>query len=799
MDNLKKNHSKKTVNLMDNNIQITIQNIFSKYNQLFIDCVKWINKEEIVSEILKYVPDNISINDLYCYISDYCIAKSSNHPVYGTLASNIYVDKLHLTTSQSFETTAKILFENIDRYGEKNPLISDQTYDVMIENINILEEHVDWERDYLFDYFGLKTLEKSYLLKTEDKNGKKVIIERPQHMWMRVAIGIHGFNLKSVIETYNWLSKRYFTHATPTLFNSGTNHPQLASCFLLGIADTLKNIFEQQKEMAMISKWAGGIGVHLTGIRGNGSIIRGTGGKSEGLIPLCIVLNKIARYVNQGGRRPGSIACYIEPYHPDIFEFVELRKQSTGNDDNRALDLFLALWIPDLFMKRVEENGIWSLMCPDQCPNLNSTHGAEFEKLYLQYESEGKYKRQIKARSLWDHIIECQIESGFPYMCYKDHANNKSNQKNLGTIRSSNLCSEIIEYSDENETAVCNLSSICLPKFVSTNNEGKKYFDHDKLIELTAVIVRNLNKCIDVSFYPIESAKKSNMKHRPIGIGVQGLADVYNLMGYPYESQEAHDLNKQIFETIYYGSLVESNRLAKCHGHYESFEGSPFSQGKLQFHLWEQEAHMYDWNTLTDNIKKYGTRNSLLTALMPTAGTSQIMGCSETTEPNMSNIYNRKTMAGEFMVVNKNLVNDLIKLGLWSDDMKQLIIINNGSIQNINNIPNKIKQIYKNADEIKLKDIITQSAERGPFIDQSQSLNLFMKEPDFQILTSAHFHGWKSGIKTGMYYLRTAPATSALQLGLDINDIKRLTELNNNNISQSCSRKKGEGCTMCGS
>lgn len=746
----------------------------------FVD-TKWVDLESIVQHVNKTLPNKISKNDFYNYVADYCVSKTSIHPDYNKLASRICVDRLHLSTPDDFLDAVEILYNND---GNGTSLVSKSLLNNVRRFHKKLNDVIDKERDYLFDYFGIKTLERSYLLKVHDQNKKKIIIERPQYMIMRVSLGIHGANLEAVIETYDLISRRYFTHATPTLFNAGTDRPQLSSCFLFSIEDSLENIMEVTKQIALISKWAGGIGVSLTSVRARGSIIKGTNGISDGIIPLCCVLNKLSKYVNQGGKRPGSIAVYLDLFHADIFEFMELRKANSGNDDNRARDLFLASWIPDLFMKRVEEDGKWSLMCPDECPGLDKSYGEKFEKLYVQYEKEKKYKRQVKARDLWKHLLECQIETGFTYMCYKDQCNNKSNQKNLGTIRCSNLCAEVVEYSDGETTAVCNLASICLPRFIYEAN-GEKHFNYELLMHVARVAIRNLNKVIEINYYPTEQAKKSNKNNRPVGLGIQGLADVYNLFGYPYESEEAKILNKKIFETIYFAAVDESKELAKKHGHYMSFKDSPFSQGKLQYHLWGMEnkdlvtAQEYNWDKLVDEVKRYGTRNSLLTALMPTAGTSQLMKCYESFEPYISNIFVKTTMAGEFIVINENLVNDLIKLNLWSDDMRKLIIIHNGSIQTIDSIPQNIKQIYKTAFEIKLKNMIDQSADRGPFIDQTQSMNLFMKTPEPKALMSAHFHAWKRGLKTGMYYLRGSSSVNPIQFGIDIADVMRLTGRSN--------------------
>lgn len=1237
----------------DNNFVLMF---FEKY-KLHYSTSKWIDFDSIISHIVKSVPNKMLLNDFYKYVSDHCVSKTSIHPDYNSLASMIAVDRLHKTTYKSIKDVSTILYEN-----ESRPLISEEVYKIIINNYEEIDNVIDLSRDYLFDYFGLKTMERSYLLKIHTTNGE-CIIERPQHMLMRVSLGIHKSDFKAVYETYNLMSQRLFTHATPTLFNSGTMNAQMSSCFLLGMDDDLENISKQKGQMYQISKWGGGIGLHLSDIRANGSIIRGTNGISNGIIPLCIVLGKEAKYINQGGKRPGSIACfckdtkvltinsglkniqdinigdlvithknrvkpviqihknplnnrkiyklevektkdiyvtgnhkfwscytlddtldsaldnslmnwnsieelldkinnnqscyilshsrarikvnnkkncdmilnkndrkllkivsitetdrndeyvytlgveddhsytvegliaencYLEVFHADIFEFCELRKTITGNDDNRARDLFLALWVCDLFMNRVKNDEMWSLMCPDQCKGLTSSHGIEFEKLYTNYESLGKFRRQIRARDLWNHILECIGETGMPYILFKDNANNKSNQKNLGTIKSSNLCvhgdtlvltdkghvkisdykdkvmnvwngyewsetvfkktgehkdlikvelsnggyvhctrehnfyisnnnlnekipahklvigmeltkmnslpiiefdnkndvyfaytrgfncknydnsttkiekyyvpmtecikykiewlsgyfdmngtitnnitnvnnvnnvnnntngdiqtlqvssidkdflneirlmlqtlginstvikfncnninhtnyykiiitlnelqklvklgyssnilninfttkhtnsiddnkitdkitvvsiqdsykdvdtycftehkrgmgvfngiltgqcAEIIEYSDSNETAVCNLASICLPRYINFIDD-KPHFDYDKLMYITRVLVRNLNKIIDVNYYVSNEAYKSNSKSRPIGIGVQGLANLYNIFSYPFESNEAKELNKKIFEHIYYAAIDESKNLAIKEGKYETFDGSPFSEGKLQFDLWNlTEKDLYlDWKQLKEDVKKYGTRNSLLTALMPTAGTSQIMGCSEAFDPLMSNVFVRSTMVGEFIVINEYLINDLIKLDLWNEDMRKLIIINNGSIQDLD-IPQNLKNIYKTAFEISLKSLITQSIDRGAFIDQSQSMNLYMKKPNNKILTSCLFYAWEKGLKTGLYYARSQPATNAELFGIDIDDIKRLK--NNKKETKKCEFKPGmkiEDCMMC--
>lgn len=1053
----------------------------------------------IKNETIVRLPNEILFSEFLNFMADHIISKSSYHPDYNKLASVICVYKLHYYTLNCIKETASILYNNVDNDGKHLPIISSKLYNLIIQNAEKINNMINYSRDCDLDYFGVKTLERSYLLKIHHENNTYVI-ERPQQLFMRVALGIHDDNWDAVYETYQHLSLRYFTHATPTLFNAGTNRTQLASCYLMGVNDSMEGILEQIREMGMISKWAGGIGIHMSNIRGRGSIIRGTNGKSEGIIPLCNVINKLARYVNQGGKRSGSIAIYLEVHHPDIYEFCELRKQNSGNEDNRARDLFLALWVCDLFMKRVENDDIWSLMCPDECPGLNKVYGKEFEDLYIKYENEKKYKKQVRARDLWKHIIVCQIESGLPYMCYKDNTNHKSNQKNIGTIMSSNLCvhedtmiltkngyseikklenknvevwngeewsdvtvkktgtnknlirvnlsnntyldctpehkfyiqhkfaeskieeieaqnltkdnklikmklpspikfgddsfkysymhgffcgdrttydnyhitdmppkfevplkssintrlrwfegycdadgiiarngtnesiqvgsihkeflvkvrymlhtlgvestitknhktknkmtpdgkgghklcvckevwrllvsstelyklsqlgfspkrlkfdvikpnkcteqfvkvvsveqsyqnvdtycftepkrhmgifngiltgqcSEIMEYSDENETAVCNLASICLPRFIEYKY-GMPIYNYEKLQNVTRMIVRNLNKVIDINYYPTEKAKKSNMKHRPIGIGVQGLHNVYNMFDLPFESNEAVVLNKKIFETIYYAAVDESKELAKKDGAYETFNGSPFSEGKLQYHLWNMTnddlltKNDYDWSKLVDDVKQFGTRNSLITALMPTASSSQIMKNSECMEPFMSNMFVRTTLAGEFFVINERLVELLEKHDLWSDDMRKHIILNNGSIQNIDVIPVYIKNIFKTAFEIGLKNIISQSADRGPFIDQSQSMNLFMNNPNYKVLTSAHFYGWKRGLKTGMYYLRSLPAANPLSFGVDVSDSKRLEQKNVDKQNEEekvlvCQRENG--CVACGS
>lgn len=763
--------------------------------------LKSINCENVSIEINKALKDIMTLQELYVYMADYCVTKSSYHPEYKKLASVITVDELNSRTVEDYKIVVSQLYNNIDKNGNSAPLVSKKLHDIVMEHHEEIQKELIYDKDYGFDYFGIKTLERSYLYKlVYEKNIDGIItetnriVERPQHMFMRVSLGIHGNNLEKVFETYRLLSDRFIVHATPTLFNAGSTRPQMSSCFLLHMSDSIEGIFDTVSDIAKISKWAGGIGFSLTNIRAKGSIIRKTNGVSDGIVPLCQLLTWEGKYVNQGGKRNGSIALFLEPWHADIYDFCELRRNN-GKESAKARDLFLGLWVPDLFMKRVKEGGMWSLMCPDECPGLTTSHGEKFEKLYMQYEQEHRYKKKVKAVELWYHILSCQIETGMPYMMFKDNVNHKSNQQNLGTIQCSNLCSEIVEYTDENTTAVCNLASICLPRLINNDNNNK-VFDFEKLISVTRVLVRNLDIIIDENFYPTEKTKNSNSKHRPIGIGIQGLADLYNLMDYPFDSKEARLLNKQIFETIYYAALCESNELAIKLGHYESFPGSPTSEGKLQFHLWgldyEKDLLMdYDWSTLIESIKKHGLRNSLLTTCMPTASTAQIMGNSESIEPYLTNIFTRSTLAGEFIVINENLLNDLIKENLWNDSVRKKIIVFNGSIQNISEIPERIKKIYKTAFELKLKEIVSQSCDRAPFIDQSQSLNLFMEKSDFDVLTSAHFYSWEHGLKTGMYYLRTRPAVDPTQFGIEASEIQKIKNdmINTNNANKENEEK----------
>ena len=748
---------------------------------------------EIAKKVIVGIYNGVPTTELDNLAAETAASFTTKHPDFAVLAARIAVSNLHKNTTKSFSETASLLYNYIDnKTGDKAPLIADDVYTIIQENEDLLNASIIYERDYHFDYFGFKTLEKSYLLKV---NGK--IVERPQHLFMRVALGIHKADIASAIETYNLMSEKWFIHATPTLFNGGTPKPQMSSCFLLSMKDdSIEGIYQTLKNTALISQSAGGIGLNIHNIRSTGSYIKGTNGTSNGIIPMLRVFNDTARYVDQGGgKRKGAFAIYLEPWHADVFEFLDLRKNH-GKEEMRARDLFLALWVCDLFMKRVETDGQWSLFCPNEARDLHTTHGAEFEALYEKYEKEGRAKKTIPARNLWNAILDAQIETGNPYMLYKDAANEKSNQKNLGTIRCSNLCTEIIEYSDDKETAVCNLASISLPRFV----EGKK-FNFDKLVEVTQIITKNLNKIIDNNYYPLEETKRSNFRHRPIGIGVQGLADVFMLLGLPFESDVAKVLNKNIFETIYYAALVASKNIAKELGSYETFEGSPLSKGIFQFDMWKvKPSARYNWDALRTEIKEHGVRNSLLLAPMPTASTSQILGNNECFEPYTSNIYNRRVLSGEFVVVNKHLLKDLMGLGLWNDSMKQRIIAANGSVQNIEEIPANLKEIYKTVWEIKQRTIIDMSADRGAFICQSQSLNLFVEQPNFAKLSSMHFYTGKKGLKTGMYYLRTKAATDAVKFTVDMDTMKQAATDKAMAVEQiSCSLDNPEGCVSCGS
>ena len=721
---------------------------------------KYVHYIEICQKVIQGLYDGVSTQELDVLAAETAASMAPNHPDYAKLAARIAISNLHKGTSKSFSRTMKALYEYIDpKTDQKAGLISEESYKIMQKNKSRIDSAIIYDRDYNFDYFGYKTLERSYLLRMNNR-----IVERPQHMIMRAALGIHGEDIDSAIETYNYISEKWFIHATPTLFNACTPRPQLSSCFLLSMTeDSIPGIFETLSRCAKISQSAGGIGLSIHNVRAKGSYIKGTGGTSNGVVPMLRVYNDTARYVDQGGgKRKGAFAVYMEPWHADIFEFLDLKKNH-GKEEQRARDLFYAMWIPDLFMQRVKDDGEWSLFCPSECPNLDDTYGGEFEALYHKYEREGKARRTIKAQELWFKILESQTETGTPYMLYKDACNKKSNQKNLGTIRSSNLCTEIVEYTSPDEVAVCNLASIALSRFVTEDKE----FDFDKLYKVTRVVTRNLNKIIDVNYYPIQEAHNSNMRHRPIGIGVQGLADAFIQMRFPFDSKEARQLNRDIFETIYFASMSESCQLAQEQGVYSSYEGSPVSQGVFQYDMWgETPSDRWNWAELKEDVKEHGVRNSLLVAPMPTASTSQILGNNECFEPYTSNIYSRRTLSGEFVVVNKHLLKDLIGLGLWNEDMKERLIAANGSIQSIDEIPNDLKALYKTTWEISQRVIIDMAADRGAFICQSQSMNLFVQSPTFGKLSSMHFYAWESGLKTGMYYLRSKAAVDPIKFTL---------------------------------
>jgi ribonucleoside-diphosphate reductase alpha subunit len=719
---------------------------------------RYVNYIEISKKVVQGLYDGVTTTELDNLAAETAATMAADHPDYAILAARIAVSNLHKNTKKSFSRTMKDLYHYIDpKTGEPAGLLSDEAFDIIWKHRDALDSAIIYDRDYSFDYFGFKTLERSYLLRMDGK-----VAERPQHMIMRAAVGIHGEDIEAAIETYNLISEKWFIHATPTLFNAATPKPQLSSCFLLSMTDdSISGIFETLSRCAKISQSAGGIGLSIHNVRATGSYIKGTGGTSNGIIPMLKVYNDTARYVDQGGgKRKGAFAVYLEPWHADVYEFLELKKNH-GKEELRARDLFYAMWIPDLFMERVKADADWSLFCPSEAPGLYDCHSGEFEALYHQYEREGRARKAVRAQELWFAILESQIETGTPYILYKDAANRKSNQKNLGTIRSSNLCTEIMEYTSPDEVAVCNLASIALNKFV---DESTRTYDFDKLVEITRVVTRNLNKVIDINYYPIPEARNSNMRHRPIGIGVQGLADAFILMRHPFESPEARQLNRDIFEAIYYAALSESCALAEKHGAYETFAGSPASQGELQFDMWGvQPSARWDWAGLKARIQKHGLRNSLLVAPMPTASTSQILGNNECFEPYTSNIYSRRTLSGEFIIVNKHLLRDLIGLELWDEDMKHQLMAANGSVQNIEGIPQDLKDLYKTVWEISQKTIIDMSADRGAFICQSQSMNLFLQDPNFGKLSSMHFYAWQSGLKTGMYYLRSKAATDPIK------------------------------------
>ena len=786
----------KVINRKGEAKEVRFDRILDRISSLVEGLHETVDPAAVTKRVIEGMADGITTRQLDQLAAETAASMMTTHPDYGRLAARISVSDLHRSTSDSFSATIDTLYNYIDPVTEKAaPLISDKIYEIIQANKERLDAAVRYERDYAYDFFGFKTLERSYLLKVNDE-----IAERPQHMLMRVSVGIHEEDIDSALETYELLSQGYFTHATPTLFNAGTPKPQMSSCFLLDMkGDSLTGIYDTLKDSAMISKSAGGLGLAVSKVRAKGSYIRGTNGTSNGLVPMLRVFNNTVRYVDQGGgKRKGALAVYLEPWHGDVFDFLDLRKNH-GAEEQRARDLFYALWIPDLFMKRVEEDANWTLMCPDECPGLDETYGDEFEALYTKYEAKGR-GRTIPARELWEKIVESQIETGTPYMLYKDNVNKKSQQKNIGIIRSSNLCTEIVEHTNPGEIAVCNLASIALNKFVKEDRSG---YDHEALWNVTYHVTRNLNRVIDRNYYPVAEAENSNLKHRPVGLGVQGLADTFAMLKMPFESEEASKLNTEIFETIYHAALTSSKDQSVIDGPYETFEGSPASQGILQFDFWgATPSDRYDWDTLKRDIMDAGLRNSLLLAPMPTASTSQILGNNECFEPFTSNLYTRRTLSGEFVVINKHLVRDLLELGMWNEEIKDQIVIGNGSIQHIESIPFEIREIYKTVWEIKQRRVIDMAADRGAFIDQSQSLNLHVTEPNFAKLTSMHFHAWRKGLKTGMYYLRTKAAANAVQFTVDAEKLKKSKEAAEQMTEEeqlACSIDNPDDCIACGS
>jgi ribonucleoside-diphosphate reductase alpha chain len=762
--------------------QVMFDKITARVRKLCYGLNELVDPLRVTMRVIEGLYDGVTTSELDNLAAEIAATMTTTHPDYARLAARISVSNLHKNTKKSFSEVMHDLYTYINpRTGKNAPLLADDVYEVIMKNKDVLDSTIIYNRDFSYDYFGFKTIERSYLLKL---NG--AIAERPQHMLMRVAVGIHLNDLESVIETYELMSKKYFTHATPTLFNAGTPKPQMSSCFLLTMKeDSIDGIYDTLKQTAKISQSAGGIGLAIHNIRATGSYIGGTNGTSNGIVPMLQVFNDTARYVDQGGgKRKGSFAIYIETWHADIFEFLDLKKNH-GKEEMRARDLFYAMWISDLFMKRVETDGTWTLMCPNECPGLDEVHSETFEALYTKYETEGKGRKTIKARELWEKIVESQIETGTPYMLYKDAANRKSNQQNLGTIRSSNLCTEILEYTSPDEVAVCNLASIALPMFVK-NGE----FDHKELFRITKRVTKNLNRVIDRNYYPVKEAKNSNLRHRPIGLGVQGLADTFIQLRLPFTSDEAKKLNQDIFETLYFAAVTASMEEAKADGPYQSYKGSPVSKGEFQYNLWglndDDLSGMWEWDKLRKQVLKHGVRNSLLVAPMPTASTSQILGNNECFEPYTSNIYTRRVLSGEFIIVNKHLLEDLVELGLWNDGLKQEIMRANGSVQGIDAIPQHIKELYKTVWELSMKDIIDMSRQRGYFIDQSQSLNLFLEGATMAKLTSMHFYAWKSGLKTGMYYLRTKSAVDAIKFTLQTTKkeepVAEALEVSNQNV-----------------
>ena len=749
---------------------------------------RYVDSLQISLKVVQGLYDGVTTTELDNLAAETAASMTTVHPDFAKLAARIAVSNLHKNTDKSFSRTVAKLHKYIDpKTDEPAPLISDEVAKVVKKNRDRLDSAIIYDRDYDLDYFGFKTLERSYLLKMKGE-----IKERPQQMLMRVAIGIHGEDIDAAIETYELMSQRWFIHATPTLFNAGTPKPQLSSCFLLSMQeDSIDGIYDTLKQCALISQSAGGIGLSIHNVRATGSYIKGTNGTSNGIIPMLRVFNDTARYVDQGGgKRKGAFAIYLEPWHADVFEFLDLKKNH-GKEEMRARDLFYAMWIPDLFMKRVKEDGEWSLFCPHEAPGLYDNWGPKFEEKYLEHEKEGRARKTVQARELWNKILESQIETGTPYLLYKDHANGKSNQQNLGTIRSSNLCTEIIEYTDRDEVAVCNLASIALSSFV---DEEAKEFDFEKLVDITKVITRNLNKVIDINYYPVPEARKSNMRHRPIGIGVQGLADAFVKMRMPFDSDEARQLNKDIFEAIYFGAVTASMELAQKDGAYETFKGSPASEGRLQFDLWNVEpSDRWDWESLKKDVVKHGMRNSLLVAPMPTASTSQILGNNECFEPFTSNLYTRRTLSGEFVVVNKYLLRDLIEMGLWNNTMKDRLIAANGSVQHIPEVPQELKDLYKTSWELSQRVIIDMAADRGAYICQSQSMNVFIENPNFSKLTSMHFYAWQKGLKTGTYYLRSKSATDAIKFTVDRKILEQSAAEGNSRATNIVLGGKAEG------
>ncbi len=760
----------------------------------------YIEPIDIAKKVIQGLYDGVSTTELDNLAAETAASMTTRHPDYAMLAARISISNLHKNTNKSFSTTMEGLFNYIDpKTGEQAGLISDVAMKTIKKHASIFDSAIIYDRDYSFDFFGFKTLERSYLMRMDGK-----VVERPQHLLMRASIGIHGEDVESAIKTYNLMSEKYFIHATPTLFNAATPKPQLSSCFLLSMTeDSISGIFETLTRCSKISQSAGGIGLSIHNVRAKGSYIKGTGGTSNGIVPMLKVFNDTARYVDQGGgKRKGAFAIYLEPWHADIMDFLDLKKNH-GAEEMRARDLFYAMWISDLFMERVKVGGDWSLFCPNECPGLHDCYGGEFEALYHKYESEGKARKIMKAQDLWFAILESQIETGTPYILYKDAANKKSNQKNLGTIKSSNLCTEIMEYTSPDEVAVCNLASLSLPKYVNKD----KSFNFEKLHEVTRVVTKNLNKIIDVNYYPVKEAENSNFRHRPIGIGVQGLADAFMMMRMPFDSAEAKQMNKDIFETIYHAAVTESNAIAKVEGAYSTFEGSPASQGILQFDMWDvKPSKRYDWDGLKEEIKTTGLRNSLLLAPMPTASTSQILGNNECFEPYTSNIYTRRTLSGEYIIMNKHLLKDLIGLGLWDETLKQKLMAENGSVQNIDEIPDNLKEMYKTVYEISQKVLIDQSADRGAYVCQSQSLNLFVENPTFSKLSSMHFYGWQKGLKTGMYYLRSKAAVDPIKFTLDKQHQRiqsgqvaenEVMEVIESDAEGEVCNMDDEGCIMC--